>query len=429
MIVADSGGRLTPAKTKSTFQKTELDNGIRVVTESIPHLRSLALGFWFDTGSRDETDDVAGIAHFIEHMMFKGTKKRNSIRIAREIEGKGGHLNAYTSREVTCYYARVIDEQASCAVDVLSDITFNSLFNPIEVDRERDVIVEELKAMEDTPDDIVYEYFSEHAFKKHPLGRTTLGTRDTLAAITSDTLINYAMDHYTKPRIVISAAGNVNHARLVKMVERRIPKSSGIEQIRTTPPSVEKSFSRQDVYTTTQQSHIIWGCRGLTYFDPQKYVLYVLSTILGGGMSSRLFQTIREKHGLAYTVYSFSESYHDSGLFGIYAGTQPENVEKSLKLIRKEVQKIATKPVSRNELARIKAQLKGNLMLGLESPNARMHRLAKLELHNEDWKPIDHVISQIDAVTAEDVQSLSHQLFEEQGTFSTILHPKEEEVN
>lgn len=405
------------------YQRTVLSNGLRIVTEFIPHVRSIAIGFWFDTGSRDELEDFSGIAHFLEHMNFKGTPRRSVGQIAREIEGRGGILNAFTSKEVTCYHARVVDEQTARAVDLLSDITQNSIFDPDEIDRERDVILEELKTVEDTPDDLVFEHFMAQVFGEHPLGRSVLGTEKSLQAIHGTNLAEFCAWTYHGKRVVIAAAGRLNHNRLVRMIEKRMGGTPGTDHNRTSPSLPLQQYHRQDLHTATQQAHIIWGCRGLSYSDPEKYVLFILSTLLGGGMSSRLFQTIREKYGYAYSVYSFTDNYQDSGLFGIYAGTQPERVEKVLYLIRKEVHKLVAYPVSDRELQRTKDQLKGNIVLGLESPNSRMNRLAKMELVTGSWVSIDDVIERINEVTSNDIQSIAKELFEEQALFTTVLWP------
>jgi len=405
------------------YQRTVLSNGLRIATEFIPHVRSIAIGFWFDTGSRDELEDYSGIAHFLEHMNFKGTARRSAGQIAREIEGRGGILNAFTSKEVTCYHARVVDEQTARAVDVLSDITHNSLFDPKEIDRERGVILEELKNVEDTADDLVFEHFMAQVFPQHPLGRSVLGNKQSLQTIHGENLSDFCTQTYHGKRVVIAAAGRLNHKRLVRMIEKRLGNTLGVDQNRTSPAFPDMKDQRQDLHTATQQAHILWGCRGLSYSDRRKYVLFILSTLLGGGMSSRLFQTVREKHGLAYSVYSFMDNYQDSGLFGIYAGTQPERAEEALELIKKEIHKLIAHPVSARELKRTKDQLKGNIMLGLESPNSRMHRLAKMEILTGSWVPIDDVIARIDEVTSEDIQSIAKELFEEQVLFTTVLWP------
>lgn len=414
---------MTQLAENSTFQKTVLDNGVRIVTETIPYVRSLAIGFWYITGGRDEPDDLAGIAHYIEHMNFKGTRRRSAATIAREIESRGGHLNAFTSKEITCYYARVVDEQLLRAVDVITDIVLNSLYEEKNVNRERRVILEELKNLEDTPDEMVFDYFIRQLFRDHPMGRSVLGDRKSLERINQDHLIRYRDQNYCGSNLVISASGNLDHLRLVRMIERRFKEFSNYQPDRKPPVSPDLQDNTQDKHTDTQQAHIVLGCRGLSYKDSRKYTLLALNTILGGGMSSRLFQRIRERHGLAYAVYSFLEAYQDTGIFGIYAGTEPQNAQKTLRLIRRELRELFRKPVSNRELKRIKDQLKGNLMLGLESPNVRMNRLARLEIYIGEWVPIDDVIKRIDAVTKGDILEVAEYLFDNQPLFTTILWP------
>lgn len=404
------------------YQKTTLDSGVTIVTEAMPNIRSLAIGFWFDTGSRDEPEELSGIAHFIEHMNFKGTPRRSAASIARQIEGRGGHLNAFTSREYTCYYARIVDEQLAKAVDVLADITQHSLFNQDEIDKERKVILEELKNVEDTPDDLVFEHFFAQIFANHPMGRSVLGNRETLNAIDHDGLSDYRLNQYTGSRAVIAAAGSLDHNRLVRMIERRFNKNIAPDRERI-KPSGNSAPPRQNHRTSTQQAHIIKGYRAFEYNNPEKYTLLVLNTLLGGGMSSRLFQEIREKHGLAYTVYSFLDTHLDTGIFGVYAGTEPKQAEKALKMITKELNRLCRIPVSGKALKRIKDQLKGNLIMGLESPGTRMHRLAKSIIYDADWITLDEIVNLIDNVTSDDIQRIARQLFDRQTSYTTVLLP------
>lgn len=412
------------SKNIGNYHRTVLDGGIRIVTETMPQIRSLSIGIWFDTGSRDEPDDLAGISHFLEHMNFKGTPQRNPLEIAREIEGRGGQLNAFTSKEMTCFHARVIDEQLVRAVDVLSDIAQNSLYKQEDVDRERGVILEELKNNEDTPDDLVFEYFWDQLYDSHTLGRPIIGRRETIGTIDQDKLIRYRSDCYTGSRIVVSAAGHLDHTELVKIVKERLRTGTVSDQLRIPPLIPESKRYHQDRHTTTQQAHILWGCRGLAYKDPRKFPLLVLNTHLGGGgMSSRLFQTIREERGLAYSVYSFSNSYIDTGLFAVYAGTDPQKVEEVLGLISSEAADTVREPIAGDDLERIKDQLKGGLLLGLESSGSRMNRLAVREIYTGEYESLDDVIAKIDAVTAEDVQAIADELFNQQAIFTTVLLP------
>jgi predicted Zn-dependent peptidase len=406
-----------------SYRKTVLDNGVRVVTETMPHVRSLAIGAWFDVGSRDEPEEVSGIAHFLEHMNFKGTKRRSALAIVREIEGRGGHLNAFTSKEVTCFHARVTDNQVTRALNVLADITMNSVYDSDELKRERKVIFEELKNVEDTPDELVFERFVEQVYSGHPMGRSVLGRRETLKAINRSRLQRYRDTHYTSGNLVVAAAGMLNHTRLVNLVERHFQPDSTPRPARNKPRTAKNDSHRQDLHTNTQQAHICWGCRAFKFNDPRRYSLLILNTLLGGGMSSRLFQQIREKHGLAYAVFSFAETYQDTGIFGIYAGTEPARADLALDLMNKIISDLVRKPVPASELQRTKDSLKGNILLSLESPGARMNRLAKMELYTDEWQTLDDVIACINAVTADDVQTLATDLFDDKAAFTTILWP------
>ncbi len=414
---------MAPLKSELTYQRHELDSGIRVVTERMPQIRSLALGFWFNTGSRDEPDELSGISHFLEHMNFKGTRKRSAAAIVRQIEGRGGHLNAFTSKEATCYYARVIDSQLAPTLAVIADITRNSLYEPDDLERERKVILEELKNLEDTPDDLVFEQFEAQVFSGHSLGWSVLGQRESLQGIDQEKLIHYRNTHYTGPALVVAAAGNLEHNSLVRLVERHFDYAGDPPRPRTSPDNITAQLYRQDLYTNTQQAHICWGCRAYRYDDPRKYSLLVMNTLLGDGMSSRLFQNIRERHGLAYSVFSFFESYLDTGLFGVYAGTEPRSAKAVLRLIEHEVENLTQKPISNGLLERTKDQLKGNLLLGLESPTNRMYRLARMELYTGEWRSLDDVTACIDAVTVESVQEAACDLLTDKPLFNTILWP------
>jgi len=405
------------------YRRTVLESGVRVVTETMPHVRSLAIGLWFDTGSRDEPEELAGISHFLEHMNFKGTPSRGAQAIVRQIEGRGGHLNAFTAQEVTCFHARVISEHLTNAVDVLTDLTQNSLYDDEEVNRERGVIIEELKNVEDTPDEWIFDHFIGQAFPDHPMGRPVIGTREAIARINHDSLRDYRARRYNGSRTLVVAAGFLDHNKLVKLVERRLKSEGSNDGPRQKVTDEAPSPKRLEVRTTTQQTHLCWGARSFQYNDERKYPLMVLNTLLGGGASSRLFQNIREKHGLAYSVFTFNSNYSDAGVFGVYAGTEPKNAEKTLRLIEKEVHELVRKPISPRELNHYRDQLKGGLLLGLESPSSCMHRLAKMEMYTGNWYQVDEVVKRIDAVTVEEVQEVAKDLFERQETFTTILMP------
>lgn len=409
--------------TNGVYRKTELESGVRIVTEAMPHVRSLAIGFWFDTGSRDEPEELAGISHYLEHMNFKGTKDRSSQSIVRQVEGRGGHLNAFTSQENTCFYARVISEHLTNTVDVLADITQNSVYAEGEVDRERGVILEELKNVEDTPDEWVFDHFMQQMFPDHPMGRPVIGTRQALAKIGSKALHDYRARRYNGSRIIVAAAGHLNHDNLIKLLERRLKAESSDGSIRTLPATPESASTKLEVKTTTQQAHLVWGCRSYPYDNPHKYPLMILNTLLGGGASSRLFQNIREKHGLAYSVYSFHSNYSDCGVFGVYAGCEPKHAENTLSLVEKEIRQLTKAPISKRELTHYRDQLKGSLLLGLESPSSCMHRLAKMEMNTGKWYSVDEVVKQIDAVTPEQIHEVALELFEKQACYTTLLLP------
>ncbi|MFH2054867.1 MAG: pitrilysin family protein, partial [bacterium] len=307
--------------TELGYRRSELESGIRVVTERMPSLKSISLGVWFDVGSRNETAAVNGISHFIEHMTFKGTATRDAREIAHSLESLGGTLNAFTSREYTCYYARLLDEHLDTALDILADILTNSLFAEEEVERERQVILEEIKDQIDTPSDIIHDYFASTAWASHPLGRPIIGSPETVGAIGRNGLLDFVGKNYTTDRVVIAAAGNVDHNKLVEQVSARFSFAAAKNGNRLDPPNYEKGhrevFSRESA-----QTHICLGMPTFSFADPAKYALLVVNTILGSGMSSRLFQSVREKHGLAYSIYTMQDYYHDTGFFSVYLATE-----------------------------------------------------------------------------------------------------------
>ncbi len=404
----------------ATYQKTALPNGMRVVTEEIPHVRSVAIGVWIDTGSRDEDAASNGISHFIEHMVFKGTKKRSMRAISRSIESVGGYMNAFTSKEHTCYYARVLDEYAALAVDVLADLSLNPVFPEKELEKEKGVVIEELRNAEDDPDDIIHDYLEKALYGSHPLGFPVIGTENNLRGFTKETLLKYRSRQYIPSKIVVAAAGNIRHKEFLKMVEEHFPqiKSSGKTHTRQKPASNEGK--NIDLEKPIQQAHICLGTIGFSITSKERYPLLVLNTLLGDGMSSRLFQNIRERYGFAYSVYSFVNMLSDSGSFGVYVGTDKTHIDASTNLILEELRKLRQKPVSRAELARTKAQLKGSMMLSLESIPHRMMRLGSSELYFGELSPLDTIVKQIDHVSAEHVQDIAVRLFKE-GRFSKVV--------
>lgn len=399
-------------KTESTYRKTILDNGIRIVTEEIPHVRSISIGTWIENGSRDETNQNNGISHFIEHMVFKGTIKRGLTEISRSIESVGGYLNAFTSKEHTCYYARVLDEYTELALDVVTDIAFHPTFPDKELEKERGVVIEELKNAEDDPDEIIHDYLDKQLFHGHPLGFPIIGTEENLRSFKRPQLVEFHRARYLPQNTVLAASGRLKHDDIVRMANKylgNLPTVNGRAQEREKPRSSDTG--RKDYEKPIQQSHVCLGTIAFSVKSKYRYPLLVLNTLLGDGMSSRLFQSLREKRGLAYSVYSFANMMSDTGSFGVYVGTDTENIEASIELIWKELEKLKTREVPSAELKRTRAQLKGSMMLSLESIPNRMMRLGTSELYFRQLRSLDWIIQQIDAVDQEAIHSVANQLF------------------
>ena len=399
---------------------------MRIVTEEIPHVRSVAVGVWIDVGSRDEEALTNGISHFIEHMVFKGTKKRSLKAISRSIESVGGYLNAFTSKEHTCYYARVLDEYTGLAVDVLADLAFNPLFPEKELEKEKGVVIEELHNAEDDPDDIIHDYLEKALYGSHPLGFPVIGTEQNLRSFNRDILAGYRAGHYIPSKMVVAAAGNIRHGEFLKLVDKNFPgkKSPQVSDIRRKPQYVSLKGKSVEVGKPIQQAHVCLGTPAFSIRSKERYPLLVLNTLLGDGMSSRLFQNVREKYGFAYNVYSFANMLSDSGSFGVYVGTDKTHVEASTDLILKELDKLTSKPVSTAELSRTKAQLKGSMMLSLESIPHRMMRLGSSELYFGKLTPLDYLLGQIDKVDAGHIQRLAKELFREEGFSKIVFRPE-----
>jgi predicted Zn-dependent peptidase len=413
-------------KAESTYKKTILPNGVRIVTEEIPHVRSLSLGFWIETGSRDELPANNGISHFIEHMVFKGTKKRNAKEIAQSIESVGGYLNAFTSKEHTCYYARVLDEHLELATDVLSDMVFQPTFPGKELEKERNVILEELKQAEDDPGDIIQDYFEKAIFKTNPLGMPVIGNAKSISSFTRKDLVQYSTEQYTSANLVVAAAGNLKHEDVVELIERYIQKSANsiIKKADHKQSVFEKPSSvLSEYYKPIQQAHICLGTIGFHVRDERRFTMQVLNTLLGDGMSSRLFQNIREKYGFAYAVYSFNNMMQDTGAFGVYIGTDNSHVQRCIDLVWKELKSLRTQGIKKQELTHTKAQLKGNMMLGMENIPNRMIRLGSSELYFGELIALDAIIKKIGAVTREEVQEIAEKLFKEDRFAIVIFHP------
>ena len=351
-----------------------LDNGLRVASDPMDTVETVSVGVWIEAGARDEDAAVNGASHLIEHMVFKGTAHRDARSIAEEIEAVGGHLNAHTSREYTAYYAKVLKDDAGLAIDILADIVQNAKLDPEELERERAVVIQEIMQAHDTPDDIVFDRFQETAFPRQSIGRSVLGTAELIRGIPRETLVAYVNAHYRASGIVLAAAGRIDHDRLVEMAHDAFGGlKAGAEKVRE-PAFYVGGDCRED--RDLEQAHIILGFEGLAYRDPDFYALSVLSTLLGGGMSSRLFQEVREKRGLVYSIYSFPSSFNDAGVFGIYAGTGESEVAELVPLVCAEMVKV-TSDVTEAEVARAKAQLKSSILMSLESTSARCEQIAR----------------------------------------------------
>ncbi len=408
----------------TNYAKTVLSNGIKVITESIPFLKSVSIGVWVTTGSRDEQPHENGLSHFIEHLLFKGTERRTAFDIAKEIDSVGGTLNAFTGREYTCFYAKVMDQNLPLAIDLLSDIFLHSLMDEKDVEKERMVILQEIKMVEDTPDDFVHDLFNRVCWGDHPLGFPICGTAERVQSFRREQIETFFKTHYQPDRIIICAAGNLYHQEVVDLVEAtfgKIPKTNQ-QQKREKPSSISTTYiSPRDL----EQIHFCLGTHGLSYNHSLRFASYVLNTILGGGMSSRLFQEIRENRGLAYSVYSYLPTYFDTGLFVVYAGTDQHSFSEVLHLIVNEFHKLKTEPFKNGELKIAKEQLKGNLLLSLESSDNLMTRLAKNEIYFGAYQTIDSILQGIDEVNEEMVKELASHLFDEQYFCLTVLGPME----
>jgi len=407
----------------SEYNKTILPNGLTIVSEKIPSVRSVSVGVWVKTGTRHENRGVNGIAHFLEHMMFKGTERRTALQIARSLESVGGYLNAFTSKEQTCFYAEILDDQLPRAIDVLSDMVCHSVFLPREMEKEREVILDEIDSVEDTPDDLVQEIFAEKMFPGNGLGLPILGSKKTVSAITRDQLIQFYRKNYTTQNIIIAGAGNLDHSRLVELAEKSFSVPSHPVENHTVSPR-KTGNGEYAIHRAVNQAHICMGTPGLPYSHQRKYELLLLNTLLGVGMGSRLFQNIRERHGVAYAIYSYVDFFLDNGLFAIYLGTEKAKVNKAVKLINRELEQIREKPISQRELNQIKSQVKGNLVLGLESTARRMSRLAKMEIYLGRFQDIDEVIEEIDKVSRESLHELVNQLFERDRILQVMFLPQ-----
>lgn len=403
-------------------QKHVLSNGVRVLLEEIPHVRSASVGFWVDTGSKNETAENNGISHFIEHMLFKGTHRRSALEIAQSLEDAGGSLNAFTDKENTCFYARVLDSQLANAIDVLSDMLLNSLLDPGELRRERQVVLEEIKMYEDTPDELVQDLFNLAFFGDHPLARPIAGTRTSMRAANRDDVLAYMERFYTPDRLVVSVAGHFESEAVLEQLDRTVgqlkrPPTRLIE----TPPAPRSMVKVK--YKDIEQVHVCLGVEGVAVSNPDRYAVTLLDAILGGGMSSRLFQEVREKRGMAYSISSYEVMYENAGVFGVYAGCSPKHLEEVLRLSLEELDKAKAGDITELELQRAKDQLKGGMLLSLETPRNRMSRMARNELSFGRLVAPEEILAEVERVTLQDLTRVARQVFDSRTLTTTVVGP------
>ena len=387
-----------------------LPNGLRILTETITYVQSVSIGIWVASGSRDETHEIAGISHFIEHMYFKGTETRTARQIADEFDSIGGQLNAFTDKEYTCYFCKVLCEHLPHALNVLSDMFLNSTLATQEIELEKNVILEEIKRHEDTPEEQVHDLVAEIVWEGHPLGKSILGNEESVENLTRDNLVEFTGSRYSPDSIIISAAGNLVHEELVEQINRLFGDNTGSREKLSEKPPIFTNESRLTT-KTTEQVHLCIGTKGYSQVDQNRYDLAIIDATLGGGMSSRLFQEIRENRGLVYAIGSYSASYRDGGMFAIYGGTSMENIEEVVNLIRAEFKNIVQGNITDDELTRAKNQIRAALVLSEESMSSRMSRMAKTELYFGRLMPIEEIISCVQNVTHESVARAANDIF------------------
>ncbi|MFC1502646.1 M16 family metallopeptidase [bacterium] len=408
--------------TDGDYHRTILKNGIRIVSEKMNSGRSVSFGVWVTTGSRNENQKNNGVSHLLEHMVFKGTKTRNAFEIASSLESLGGHLNAFTDREFTCYYALVLDDNILNAVEVITDLIQNAVFNTQELEKEKSVIFEEIQNMEDSPEDLIQDWFYQNIFDDHSLGNPILGTKYSIQHIDRKTLKEYWKQKYTANNIIIACSGLVDHNYLVACVEKNINKLK--EGSRFIPHSVKLS-ERTSVMKNApiQQCHIYTGIPTFEYTNPQKFALVLLNQILGGGMSSRLFQLLREEEGLVYSIYSFLDFWSDIGLFNVYTGTSSKNSDDALESIYRVFSNLCQNGISDSELQNAQSYLTRSLILSSEDSSNRMNRLAKMEIYGQSYKPLSNIIERIQAVKKEEIHSVADLILSKRQRFITRIQP------
>jgi predicted Zn-dependent peptidase len=411
---------LSPAR---NIRRTRLPNGLLVLTESIPHVRSVSMGVWIDSGSRDETLALNGISHFVEHMVFKGTTSRSAQQFAREADAIGGNLDAFTGKESICFNIKVLDEHIAAALDLLTDLVLHPTFTPEDIAREQGVILEEIKMDEDNPDYLVHETFTQNFWKSHPLGRPILGTTKTVSSFTQQVVFEYYAGRFTPRNMIFSAAGHLDHDSFVAQVADHfsgLAASSETTLVHVPAPATHPHITLKRK-KSLEQVQLCLGVPAPPVDSPARYAVYLLNTMLGGGMSSRLFQTIREDRGLAYSIYSETNPFRDTGCLAIYAGTSTEKTPEVLRLTIEELRRLKDEPVPEAELKRAKDQLKSNIVLGLESSSSRMSNLARQEMYFGRFFSVDEIITEVNAIQSSDIQSLAQDLFRPDAIALTVL--------
>jgi predicted Zn-dependent peptidase len=413
--------------TESGVERTVLPNGLTVLSEPYPGVRSIAIGAWVRAASMHETRDEMGVSHMLEHLVFKGTKNRSAKEIASTLESLGGSLDAYTAREHTCFQARVLDEHLPQAADVIADLVFRPAMRADDLNLERKVVLEEIAMVEDSPDDVVFEHHNEQLWGQHPYGYSILGTRDTVGAMNVDTVRALHARAYHPSQIVVAASGNIQHADLLAELDRTgwnaIPRGDA-KRLEVEKP-VTAPVSERHIERDSQQTHLVFGSSTVAHADPRRYPLMLIDTLLGGGMSSRLFQRIREELGLAYSVYTFQSFHVNMGMHGVYVATAPDTADQATAAVREELARVAGEGIPEDELEMGKKQLKGQVTLSMESVSSRMYRAAGVELFGEPFVPIDEVLAKIDAITVDDTNAVCAEFFPPERQTLVSLGPQQ----
>ena len=411
------------------MRETRLANGVRVLSEQISGVRSIAAGVWVRHGAAHEAVEHTGVSHLLEHMVFKGTANRSALEIADALEGLGGSLDAYTSRESTAYQARVLDEHLPEALDVLSDLVLAPRLDEVDLALEREVVLEEIAQVEDTPDDLVFELHAERMWRGHPYGRSILGTKESVATMSAETLRALHAEHYVGENLVVAAAGNVDHEDFVERVGRHFGNVGGGRRTWTLGGAETTEAGVHVVERGTSQTHIVFGTDSPGHAHEDRFALILLSSALGGGMSSRLFQRVREELGLCYSVFTYQSFYRAAGVTGVYVGTRPATADQAADAVRGELARAAEEGLPGPDLERIKQQVKGQVMLSLESTGARLHRLASFALHEEPFLGLDDLLARIDAVTEDDIRRVASRFFDPARHLELRLGPSENGIN